>query len=64
MSSITPREMEKIDRLVAEIKQKKLQKENTIELQQLLQHGQDKASKVGDNPLVIGLGLIMAGLIT
>ena len=55
--------MEKIDRLVAEIKQKKLQKENAIELQQLLQHGQEEPSKVGDNPLVIGLGLIMAGLI-
>jgi uncharacterized membrane protein YjjP (DUF1212 family) len=63
VSSLTPKEMEKIDRLVTEIKQKKLERENALELQQLLRHGQDEASKVGDNLLVIGLGLIMAGLI-
>ena len=63
MSSLTPKEKERIDTLVAEIKRKDLPKENAVELKQLLQHGQDEASKVGDSLLVLGLGFIMAGLI-
>ena len=63
MSSLTPREIERIDRLVGEIKQKKLQKENARELQQLLIQRQNEASEAGNKLLVLSLGFIMAGLI-
>jgi hypothetical protein len=63
MTSLTPSEMEKIDRLVAEIKEKKLKRENALELQNLIRYEQDRASQAGNSMLVLGLGFIMAGLI-
>jgi len=62
MSSLTQREKDKIEYLLAKLKEKTLPKDEGLELQTLLQREKEEASKTGNFLIATGAALLLAGL--